>query len=102
MRCIECGDNGHFKCRSEHKSNQIKLSFAVLDDLDEFIEKGEKITKKKKESKKLSKKNKKKKKTRRLSNSNILIPTSDSEQAESSSSEEEDNRLDYNSMKRKR
>ena len=37
MRCIECDGVGHFKCTSEKKSEQIKLTFKVEDNLDEFF-----------------------------------------------------------------
>ena len=108
MRCIECGEQGHFKCRSEFKSNLMKLSFTVRGNLDEFIDEiSEKNAKKKKKSKdskkKKSKKLKKKKRARRLSNSNIIIPETDSEPCDdSSSSSEEEDRMDYNTLKRKR
>ena len=38
-RCIECGKTGHFKCTTEKESLKIKISFKVLDNLDEFIKK---------------------------------------------------------------
>ena len=36
-RCIECGENGHFKCTSERKSRKVNLTFKVADNLDEFF-----------------------------------------------------------------
>ena len=36
-RCIECGAWGHFKCTSERKSQKIKLTTKVEDNLDEFF-----------------------------------------------------------------
>ena len=38
-RCIECDELGHFKCRTEAQSNELKLSFIVGDDLEEFFRK---------------------------------------------------------------
>ena len=37
MRCIECNGEGHFKCRKQDDSEQVKLSFTVRDDIDEFL-----------------------------------------------------------------
>lgn len=37
MRCVQCDGVGHFKCRSEEESKAMKLSFAVEDNIDEFI-----------------------------------------------------------------
>ena len=110
-RCIDCDAHGHFKCRDEAKSNLMKVSFDVGNDIDEFLmrkldelkyrsdssEGDEAMSKKerkrdKKLKEKKSKKNKKKKKksSRRLSNSNILMPISDESCFEETSSSEED------------
>ena len=36
-RCVECDEPGHFKCRKELQSNELKLSFTVHEDLEEFF-----------------------------------------------------------------
>lgn len=37
MRCIECGNWGHFKCSKDDQSRLISLTFNVEDNLDEFF-----------------------------------------------------------------
>ena len=106
MRCVQCDGVGHFKCRSEEESKAMKLSFAVEDNIDEFIrstkangliyddsssetEQRESKSERKRDKKKLLKKKQKKaKKVRRLSNSNIIIPTDDEDKSDEVLSDE--------------
>jgi hypothetical protein len=114
MRCIECDAYGHFKCTEESKSQKIKLTFNVENNLDEFIREGgdnipntdedfdstiEKHSKKR-DRKLKRKKKEKKKRHRRLSNSNLVIPTT-SEDEESSESVASSDENEQPSSKRK-
>lgn len=101
-RCIECNQQGHFKCTSERESRKVKLSFRVEENLDEFftedgaiddfimgspsqLGKGATAKQLSKRDKKM--KRKKKQKMRRVPGSNLMIPASDDESSSSSSSE---------------
>lgn len=91
-RCMECGRSGHFKCTSERKSNKVKLTFDVKNNLDEFFAEDDdeiRISTKdnnRKRDKKHSRKEAKKQRHRRLSNSNLVIPTSEEESSGDSES----------------
>ena len=97
-RCIECNKPGHFKCSTECEGKNIKLTFKVEDNLDEFLfsEIDHNInytvettpTGHRKRSHKLKYK---KQKHRRLPDSNIMIPVNNDEELSSESSSSSDN-----------
>jgi len=110
-RCIQCKDFGHFKCRTEEESKQVKLTFTVEDNLDEFVEGRNSFSRldrersssaeivsqtssptknQRKREKKRSQKRKAKKQLKRLENSNIMVPPSDGDSSDEFNSDASD------------